>query len=47
MAAKKVTGLGTKVYSANQLQQIGKPNYSGVAEAMRATGYNGKKLVKK
>lgn len=47
MAAKKVKGLGTVLRTPNQLQNIGKPNYDGVAEAMRATGYNGKKLVKK
>lgn len=47
MAAKKIKGLGTKVYSASQLDKIGRPDYSGVAEAYRATGYNGKKIVKK
>lgn len=47
MAAKKIKGLGTKVYSANQLDQIGKPDYTGVAQAMRKTGYQGIKIVKK
>ena len=47
MAAKKIKGLGTKVYTANQLQQIGKPDYTGVTEAYRKTGYNGTKIVKK
>ena len=47
MAAKKVQGLGTVLRTPNQLQNIGKPNYAGVAEAMRATGYQGKKIVQK
>lgn len=34
-------------WSAGQLERIGKPDYSGVAQALASTGYNGKKLVKK
>lgn len=46
MAAKKYT-TAPVVWGASTLENIGKENYSGVAEAMRSTGYNGKKLVKK
>lgn len=47
MAAKKIKGLGTVLRTPKQLQNIGKNDYSGVAEAMRSTNYVGKKIVKK
>ena len=45
MAVKKVTA--PVIWGASTLENIGKENYSGVSEAMRSTGYNGMKLVKK
>ena len=46
MAAKKYTPAPV-VWGAKTLENIAKPDYSGVAEAMRSTGYNGIKWVKK
>lgn len=46
MAAKKYT-TAPVVWGASTLEKIGKENYSGVAEAMRSTGYFGKKQVQK
>ena len=46
MAAKFVKQAPV-VWGAKILENIAKPDYSGVAEAMRSTGYNGIKWVKK
>lgn len=44
---KKIVTKAPVVWGAKTLEDIGKPNYSGVAAAISATGGLGKKQIKK